>query len=113
MSTPFMSVSLNRTLPLWRRSLLMAGRTFSAISRGTLTRTVSFLDSVLTTRTCSQRSEVFEESEVMLTDWAYSTTGANSKAAARAMEARRAMCCEIEWCESWLMYILLLEDGVG
>src|SRR5689334_8616658 len=34
----------------------MAGRTFSANSRGTLTRTVSPLLSELMTRTCSQRS---------------------------------------------------------
>src|ERR1700730_7541084 len=34
----------------------MAGRTFSASSRGTLTRTLSPLVSVLITRTCSQRS---------------------------------------------------------
>jgi len=32
-------------LPSWRRFLLMAGRTFSANSRGTLTRTVSPLAS--------------------------------------------------------------------
>src|SRR6266404_1431191 len=44
------------TLPPWRRSLLMAGRTFSANSRGMLTRTVSPLASELMTRTCSQRS---------------------------------------------------------
>src|SRR5260370_27983451 len=44
------------TLPLWRRCLLTAGRTFSASSRGMLTRTVSPLASVLMTRTCSQRS---------------------------------------------------------
>src|SRR5229473_182415 len=44
------------TLPAWRRSLLMVGRTFSASSRGTLTRTVSPLASELITRTCSQRS---------------------------------------------------------
>src|SRR5882762_8565414 len=44
------------TLPSWRRFLLMAGRTFSANSRGTLTRTVSPLASELMTRTCSQRS---------------------------------------------------------
>src|ERR1700687_6489396 len=44
------------TLPLWRRSLLIVGRTFSANSRGTLTRTVSPLASELMTRTCSQRS---------------------------------------------------------
>src|SRR5258707_8075445 len=44
------------TLPPWRRSLLMAGRTFSANSRGTLTRTVSPLASELMTRTCSHRS---------------------------------------------------------
>src|SRR5260370_41176998 len=43
-------------LRLWRRSLLTAGRTFSASSRGMLTRTVSPLASVLMTRTCSQRS---------------------------------------------------------
>ena len=47
----------------------------------------------------------------MLTDWAYSATGANSKAAARATEARRAKCCEIGRCESWLMRRFLLEDG--
>src|ERR1700686_2438714 len=34
----------------------MAGKTFSANSRGTLTRTVSPLASELMTRTCSQRS---------------------------------------------------------
>src|SRR5260370_41155806 len=34
----------------------MVGRTFSANSRGTLTRTVSPLASELMTRTCSQRS---------------------------------------------------------
>src|ERR1700674_4961036 len=34
----------------------MAGSTFSASSRGTLTRTVSPLASELITRTCSQRS---------------------------------------------------------
>src|SRR6267143_5782353 len=55
------STSLTRalsilTLPSWRRSLLMVGRTFSANSRGTLTRTVSPLASELMTRTCSQRS---------------------------------------------------------
>src|SRR5713101_7614710 len=105
-----MSLSLNLTLPLCKRSLLMAGKTFSAMSRGTLTRTVSFLDSVLTTRTCNQRSEVFEESEVMLTDWAYSATGASRTAAARATEARRAKCFETERCESWLMSRFLLED---
>src|SRR5712692_5914324 len=44
------------TLPAWRRSLLMAGRTFSASSSGTFTRTVSPLASELMTRTCSQRS---------------------------------------------------------
>src|SRR5258708_36187282 len=44
------------TLPLRRRSLFTAGRTLSASSRGTLTRTVSPLASVLMTRTCSQRS---------------------------------------------------------
>src|SRR5713101_5191656 len=38
------------------RSWWMAGRTFSANSRGTLTRTVSPLASELITRTCSQRS---------------------------------------------------------
>src|SRR5882762_10232361 len=44
------------TLPSWMRSRLMVGRTFSASSRGTLTRTVSPLASELMTRTCSQRS---------------------------------------------------------
>src|SRR3984893_12912604 len=44
------------TLPSWSRFLLVAGRTFSANSRGTLTRTVSPLASELMTRTCSQRS---------------------------------------------------------
>src|SRR2546429_9005132 len=45
------------------RSLLMVGRTFSASSRGTLTRTVSPLASELMTRTCSQRSEDDEVDE--------------------------------------------------
>src|SRR5258705_3582853 len=44
------------TLPSWMRSWWMAGRTFSASLRGTLTRTVSPLLSELMTRTCSQRS---------------------------------------------------------
>src|SRR5438876_5918975 len=44
------------TLPSWMRSWWMAGRTLSASSRGTLTRTVSPLASELITRTCSQRS---------------------------------------------------------
>src|SRR5438094_8541348 len=38
------------------RSWWMAGRSFSASSRGTLTRTVSPLASELMTRTCNQRS---------------------------------------------------------
>src|SRR2546430_10210937 len=53
-------------LPSWRRCLLIAGRTFSASSRGMLTRTVSPLASELMTRTCSQRSldtEVVDRSE--------------------------------------------------
>src|SRR6266852_7417832 len=44
------------TLPACRRSLLIAGRTFSASSRGTFTRTVSPFASELITRMCSQRS---------------------------------------------------------
>src|SRR5437016_2966850 len=52
------------TLPSWMRSLLMVGRTFSASSSGTLTRTVSPLASELRTRTCSQRSF-----DAVVVDW--------------------------------------------
>src|SRR5260370_33393689 len=43
------------TLPSWMRSWWLAGRTFSASSRGMLTLTVSPLASELLTRPCSQR----------------------------------------------------------
>src|SRR6266705_1396411 len=55
-STSLTCASSILILPSWRRCLLIAGRTFSASSRGTLTRTVSPLASELMTRTCSQRS---------------------------------------------------------
>src|SRR2546430_8848467 len=75
------------------RSLLMVGRTFSASSRGTLTRTVSPLASELMTRTCSQRSkddEVDEDLDEPEDDCATTPKGAsNNRAAARADLAKR------------------------
>src|SRR6266566_8122748 len=75
-------------LPSWRRCLLIAGRTFSASSRGTLTRTVSPLASELMTRTCSQRSdddEVDEDLDEPEDDCATTPKGASKK---RALAAR-------------------------
>src|SRR5258707_14575652 len=69
-------------LPLWRRSLLMAGRTFSASSSGTLTRTVSPLLSELTTRTWSQRSLLAGPEA----GGATAASGGKSMAAAAAVE---------------------------
>src|SRR5256885_15570489 len=76
------------------RSLLMVGRTFSASSRGTLTRTVSPLASELMTRTCSQRSkddEVDEDLDEPEDDCATTPKGAsnNRAVAARADLAKR------------------------
>src|SRR5882724_9452173 len=83
------------TLPPWRRSLLMAGRTFSANSRGTLTRTVSPLASELMTRTCSHRSlgaDVVDWLELagVAVDCAKAPRGERTSAAA-AMRAVLAM----------------------
>src|SRR5215475_6715031 len=77
----------------------MAGRTFSAISRGTLTRTVSPLWLVSMTRTWSQRSEVLEDEEFTVTSWAReagarTASGAKARAAARTIEAGRVVRCE-------------------
>src|SRR4029077_9607963 len=79
------------TLPAWMRSLLMVGRTFSASSKGTLTRTVSPLASELMTRTCSQRSEVDEDLDEPEDDCATTPKGASNKraVAARADLAKR------------------------
>src|ERR1044072_1938103 len=85
----------------------MAGRTFSAISSGTLTRTVSPLFCVSTTRTCSQRSELFEEFEVTVTLWPDRMTGESNTAAARATHARRAVPSKTR------LIKLLLEDSYG
>src|SRR5712692_4599997 len=74
------------TLPSWRRSLLMAGRTFSASSRGTLTRTVSPFASELMTRTCSQRSLDVDAVDWLelagaAVDWAKAPRGERTSAA--------------------------------
>src|SRR5713226_1470102 len=74
------------TLPAWRRSLLMAGRTFSASSRGTFTRTVSPLASELMTRTCSQRSLDVDAVDWLelagaAVDWAKAPRGERTSAA--------------------------------
>src|SRR5258708_32061686 len=72
-------------LPSCMRSWWMAGRTFSASSSGTLTRTVSPLLSELMTRTCSQRS--FEREVV---DWPELAGAALDCAKAPSGESMRA-----------------------
>src|SRR5882762_4281017 len=67
----------------------MAGSTFSASSRGTLTRTVSPLASELMTRTCSQRScfaDVVDGAELVLAlgDCASASPGMRSSVVAAA-----------------------------
>src|SRR5471032_1725806 len=68
----------------------MVGRTFSASSSGTFTRTVSSFELLLFTRTCSHRSEVSAETfcgagalseEDLADDWAMPGIGRNSTAA--------------------------------
>src|SRR5229473_3920227 len=97
-STSLTCASSILTLPAWRRSLLMAGRTFSASSRGTLTRTVSPLASELITRTCSQRSldaDVVDWLELAgaAADCARTPSGERTRAAAamRATLAKRPL----------------------
>src|SRR6267378_5602025 len=86
------------TLPSWRRFLLMAGRTFSANSRGMLTRTVSPLASELMTRTCSQWSldtDVVDWVELAgaAADCAKTPSGENTRAAVamRAVLEKKAL----------------------
>src|SRR5882724_6552586 len=86
------------TLPSWIRSWWMAGSTFSASSRGTLTRTVSPLLSELITRTCSQRSfetEVVDWLELAgaALDCAKASNGESMRAAAamRAVLQKKAL----------------------
>src|SRR5712691_3224058 len=84
-------------LPSWRRCLLIAGRTFSASSRGTLTRTVSPLASELMTRMCSQRSldtEVVDGLELAgAADCAKTPNGERARAAVamRAVLAKKLL----------------------
>src|SRR5258708_18177499 len=63
----------------------MVGRTFSANSRGTLTRTVSPLASELMTRTCSQRSL-----DADVVDWVELAEATADCAKAPSGERRRA-----------------------
>ena len=65
----------------------MVGKTFSASSNGTLTRTVSSFESVLSTRTCSQRSCVEVSEDFFELFWATPALGESAKAAA-AINAR-------------------------
>src|SRR5262249_10215686 len=73
-------------------------RTFSAISSGTLTLTVSPLWLESMTRTCSHRSEVLEDGEFTVTSWAREAgarvaIGASSRGGARAIGGGRGVRC--------------------